>query len=308
MSYPKITVFMPVYNAEKYLREAIESILCQTYRDFEFLIINDASTDSSREIILSCTDPRIKLVDNNKNLGIPGTRNRGIEIASGDYIAFMDADDVSFPQRLEKQLQFLEKNQGAGVVASWVERIREDGSSIGPWRADRKNNTTEEIYYTLNFKNCIANSSALINRELILKEGGYRKDFHRAEDYELWLRLSRATRISKRKEVLVKWRESKSVAKDEVHKSYVEKLYIENFYELLSNGATEEILLFIKNFKGKNAPAKFSKILKIFNQINNKIINSADSTLLDIKKLKKIYKIRKSHFIFNLVKRNYLGL
>src|SRR3990170_6306785 len=103
---PEITVLMSVYNGERFLREAIESILNQTYRDFEFLIINDGSTDSSREIILSYNDPRIRLIDNELNIGLTRSLNKGLRLARGKYIARQDADDISFRKRLEKQVAF----------------------------------------------------------------------------------------------------------------------------------------------------------------------------------------------------------
>ena len=104
---PEVTVLMSVFNGEKYLRESIDSILNQTFSDFEFLIINDGSTDSSRKIILSYDDSRIILVDNNENSGLSKSLNIGIHRGQGEYIARQDADDVSHPKRLEKELQFL---------------------------------------------------------------------------------------------------------------------------------------------------------------------------------------------------------
>src|SRR5215472_9201923 len=102
---------MPVYNGEKHLREAIDSILSQTFRDFEFLIINDGSTDGSVEIIASYRDPRILLVHNEKNLGLIATLNRGMDLARGEYITRMDCDDISLPRRLEKQVAFMERKR-----------------------------------------------------------------------------------------------------------------------------------------------------------------------------------------------------
>ncbi|MBN2301281.1 MAG: glycosyltransferase family 2 protein, partial [Lentisphaerae bacterium] len=99
MPVPKITVLMAVYNGERYVREAINSILGQTFADFEFLIINDGSTDHSRELISSYHDPRLRLIDNDHNLGLTKSLNRGIAAARGEYLARMDADDVSVPER-----------------------------------------------------------------------------------------------------------------------------------------------------------------------------------------------------------------
>ena len=115
---PLISVLMPVYNSEKYVAEAIESILCQTYKDFEFIIINDASTDSSLKIIAKYAkqDKRIKLINNKKNVKISASLNKGLSIAKGKYIARMDSDDISLPSRFELQTKFLADNPAVGIV------------------------------------------------------------------------------------------------------------------------------------------------------------------------------------------------
>ena len=115
---PRVTVLMAVYNGERFLAEAVASILDQTFRDFEFLIVNDGSTDRSREIILSFGDPRIRLVDNPENIGLTRSLNRGLELAKGGLIARQDADDISLPERLEREIGFLDGNPKAAIVGS----------------------------------------------------------------------------------------------------------------------------------------------------------------------------------------------
>lgn len=107
---PSVTILMPVYNGERFLRQTIESILNQTFTDFEYLIIDDASTDTSRDIIRCFNDPRIRLVENVKNDGLIKTLNRGLALAQGEYIARQDQDDISHPTRIEKQFAFLNDN------------------------------------------------------------------------------------------------------------------------------------------------------------------------------------------------------
>ena len=119
-SSPIVTVLMPVYNAEKYLAEAINSILNQTFTNYELLIINDGSTDKSEEIILKYSDKRIRYIKNDKNIRLVATLNKGIELAKGKYIARMDADDISVPTRLEKQITLLENNEDIGVCGSFL--------------------------------------------------------------------------------------------------------------------------------------------------------------------------------------------
>ena len=119
---PKITVVMPVYNGEKYLDTAIKSILNQTFTNFEFVIVDDASTDSSARIINSYKDKRIKLIQNNVNLGIPTTRNKCLQESSGEYIAVLDCDDYAYPSRLAEQFEFMENNPdfGGRIVSSFI--------------------------------------------------------------------------------------------------------------------------------------------------------------------------------------------
>ena len=114
-SVPGVSVVMPAYNAAKYIKEAIDSILAQTYRDFEFIIVNDGSTDNTKEIILSYSDPRIVYIENEQNSGICVTLNKGLDAAKGRYIVRMDSDDIALPQRLEVQVRYMDANPVVGV-------------------------------------------------------------------------------------------------------------------------------------------------------------------------------------------------
>src|SRR4030067_740036 len=119
---PKVTVLMPVYNGEKYLKEAIDSVLAQTLKDFEFLIINDCSTDKTQEILESYRDTRIRLF-RQSNKGLTRSLNKGIQLSRGEYVARMDADDIALPERLEKQVTFFEKRPEIGVVGSFHSEV-----------------------------------------------------------------------------------------------------------------------------------------------------------------------------------------
>ena len=123
---PKVSVLMPVYNTkEEYLREAIESILNQTFRDFEFLIIDDGSTNGAQAVIKSYQDERIRFVQNETNLGIFKTRNKLCAMARGEYVATFDSDDISLPTRLEKEVAYLDEHPDVSVVGAWYERFPE---------------------------------------------------------------------------------------------------------------------------------------------------------------------------------------
>ena len=125
MAAPRVSVFMPVYNAGKDLAEAIQSILDQTYRDFEFVIVNDGSTDTSLQTLQQYTDPRIRLINNDGNKGLIASLNIGLETCQGEYIVRMDQDDISLPQRIEKQVQFLDEHPEYGLAGSWFEDFGE---------------------------------------------------------------------------------------------------------------------------------------------------------------------------------------
>lgn len=201
---PSITVLMSVYNSEAYLQEAIESILNQSFPDFEFLIVNDASIDRSRQIILSYQDPRIRLIDNPENLGLTKSLNKGLALAEGQYIARMDADDISHPQRLAKQLAYMEQNENVDVVGSWGWIVDDKGIVWGDLRPYVE---FEDIFVQLFFSNCMIHSSTFFRKEVIMRLGGYDTAFVRAQDYGLWVKIiSNLGKITNIPEYLVKYR------------------------------------------------------------------------------------------------------
>lgn len=182
-----ISVIMPVYNAEKYLAKAISSVLQQTFRDFELIIINDGSTDNSLDIIKSFNDPRIKLISR-ENRGIVSTLNEGLEIAKGKYVARMDGDDICEPNRFDEQYNFLETHPKIGVVVSTVELIDENDESLSIiWPEDREAITEKQIRENMPKNNCIAHPAIMI-RSKIIKKYKYHNQKN-GEDYDLWLRI-----------------------------------------------------------------------------------------------------------------------
>ena len=130
MSKPLVSVVIPVYNSEKYLQLAIDSILSQTYTNLELILMNDVSTDSSKEICLSNKDPRVLYFENEKNLGIALTRNAGFSKAKGKYIAILDNDDISLPERLERQVEFLENHPDYGMCGTFYSVIDGEGKQV----------------------------------------------------------------------------------------------------------------------------------------------------------------------------------
>jgi len=196
---PLVTVLMPVYNAERFLREAIDSILQQTLSYFEFLIIDDGSTDNSVAIIKSYGDARIRFIQNEKNLGISATLNRGLELASCELIARMDADDISYPERLQKQYNFFETNKDVALLSTWAREVSETGEPVytARWRQPF-------FYYNLTFECWIYHPTVMYRRSAVLDVGAYSTPY--SEDYDLWWRLSRKYKIDNLSEVLVDYR------------------------------------------------------------------------------------------------------
>lgn len=199
---PRISVIMAACNAEKYISEAIESILNQDFKDFELIIINDGSTDNTLRIIKSCIekDKRIILIDNKENIYATKSMNRGIKIARGKYIAIQDADDISLKSRLEKEYNFLEKNKDIFLVSSGAIYIDENGKEIMTFTRQVK---TTEIKRILEKYNCIFHPSIMFRNIGLL----YREKYYSAEDYDFHLGLiSRGYSISILPCPLIKYR------------------------------------------------------------------------------------------------------
>lgn len=187
---PLVTVLMSVYNGQRFLRKSIESILRQTWTDFEFLIVNDGSSDLTREIIVSYRDPRIRLVDNPGNIGLTKSLNRGLALATSPFIARQDHDDVSHPNRLETQVKFLQSNSAVALVGTQVRIIDEHGRVYHPPGWERAL-THGAIRFQLMFDSAFIHGSVLFRRDLIWNElGGYDERFLTAEDFELWSRVA----------------------------------------------------------------------------------------------------------------------
>lgn len=202
---PKISVLLPVYNGEKYIETAIKSILDQSLSDFELIIINDGSTDNTSTLLqeYAIIDSRIKVITNDCNKGIVHSLNSGLAISCGEYIARQDADDISFDERLEKQMSCMDDHDDVGVLGTWSESIDNDGvTSI----ISRPPAQSFLIKWSLLFGNCMIHSSVLIRRSILKQLGGYDEKQIFAEDYDLWSRVSFEYRLLNLPEILVKHR------------------------------------------------------------------------------------------------------
>lgn len=200
---PKVSVIMATFNGEKHVCECIDSILSQTLEDFEFIIVDDASTDNTKNLLraYASKDSRIRIITNTKNKERAASRNRGIAEARSSFIAVVDDDDVSFPHRLQIQYDFMQKNRDIGVCGAHIQ-IYETGQHV--------------LYYTKNdilrayllFNCCVAHPVVMYRRDVVLRVGGYNESMSQAEDYELWakLLLEGSIRFANVPEILLRYR------------------------------------------------------------------------------------------------------
>ena len=201
---PIVSVVMPVYNGAAYLREALDSILAQTYKDFEFIIVDDGSTDASPDILreYASQDLRIRIVSQ-RNQGVPVALNAGLSIATGRYVARMDADDISFPERLEKQVRYLDVHPEVAVLGTQVINIDANGHQVkyqvrmpcDPLKVACRMVSLWSMYHP----------SVMFRKDVILSLGGYR-DIEGGEDLDLWLRVSAKAHLANLQELLFKYR------------------------------------------------------------------------------------------------------
>lgn len=182
---PTVSVVMGVYNGERYLREAVESVLGQTFGDFEFIIIDDGSSDRTAGVLREYSDPRMRTIANERNEGLTRCLIKGCELARGKYIARMDADDISYPERFAKQVEFLDEHPDYAVVGTRCRLLDNMGTTRG---ASDYCTTDEEIRQDIRRRSPFAHGATMFRREYINDCGGYREPFRYAQDYDLWLR------------------------------------------------------------------------------------------------------------------------
>ena len=189
-----ISVVMSVYNGEEFLRESINSILTQTYKNFEFIIINDGSTDNTRSILDSISDSRVKVIHLNENKGVAIARNTGVDMSKGSWIAVQDADDISFPTRLEEQVNYIITHPEIVAVGSHIECVegKEKTSNYVTHGIENFHNSfqTSEQLKNERFRSCpLAHGSTAFSKEAFLKAGRYDPQYRILQDYDLWMRM-----------------------------------------------------------------------------------------------------------------------
>jgi hypothetical protein len=258
---PKISVILPVYNAQAYLRESIQSILSQSLNDFELIIINDGSTDQSLEIIQSFTDDRIKLI-NQSNAGLPISLNRAIAIAKGQYLARQDADDISLPTRLTEQASYLDGHPTCALLGSWAEIFLDNTPTDRALQHPYENG---DIQLKLLFFNCFVHSSVMIRKSALAKSGLYPEEREKfpPEDYDLWLRIAKDFEVANIPKALLQYRElpnSISRTKLQIMQDRAELMSLHAIKDILGSTFVDaDIADLIKGMTSQTLPANQSK-------------------------------------------------
>ncbi|MEM0575269.1 glycosyltransferase family 2 protein [Flavobacterium polysaccharolyticum] len=293
---PKVTVLMPVYNCELYIKEAIDSILNQTFTDFEFLIIDDASTDKTVSIVKEYNDCRIELIEKPVNTGYTNSLNYGLKVAKGEYIARMDGDDISLPNRFEKQIAFLDANPEVVLCGTAVKVIDSD-------RVIRYPEFNDYIKLEFLSQNCIVHPSVMIRKSILdFYSISYDTNKEPAEDYNLWVKLLNYGNLYNIQEVLLYYRVHSSQVSQKRFNLQVESS-IETQLELLDfihNGKDESLSSLLNKIFRNN---KYSyKDIMFFNQLKKDLLLANKSEFFEPNGFEKYliqteYKIINSYFI-----------
>ena len=248
-----ISAVMSVYNGEKYLEEAINSILSQTYTKFEFIIINDGSTDNTHKILdrYQQKDKRIKIINNKINKGLIYSLNKGFEIANGKYIARMDADDIAEKNRFKEQVEFLENNKNIVMCSTYIKVFRNNLKFIT--KTFKTDTEYKNIKVKLLFRNYIAHPTIMIRKEIIDKYNlRYREEDKGMEDYGLWLNLSSREKLVTIPIPLLKYRflsnsiSSKVLKNTDKYKEILKKIFTRELKYIFSNLSEKDLDIHIE--------------------------------------------------------------
>jgi len=289
----KVTVLMTVYNGGKYLPQAIKSVLDQTHKDFEFLIINDCSTDNTLEMIKSFDDERIVIHNNEVNKGQTRSLNIGFNIAKGDYVAFIDADDVAFESWIEEQVKFLKNNEGCDALSSGLVTI-DPGNNIK--KIYMSPEERDDIILKALIKAPINHGSAFVRREAVLSLGGYNERHNIAADYNMWIRFIRNNfKMSSNDKVLMAIRmhdESASkLSEGDEYESEVSEIMRDHikFISSFDISDNDAVLLYRAHYsEGTLTDVEFRDALCIHSKIYEHINSSMNLDEMSMKNWKKI--------------------
>ena len=296
MNKPKVSVIMAAYNSGQYIEESILSILNQTLKDLELIIVDDCSTDETQKIIQKYNqlDERVITIRNNINSGIAVSRNNGIRLAKANYIAVMDSDDMAFPDKLQIQYDFLEQEPYVGAVASGTQIIDENGTFIKN-RIGLTN--SDEIKFRILLKNPYINSSVLFRKKLFEEIGGYSKEYEYSEDYGFYSFLSAKYKLASIPKILTKYRQNSQASVTLGSKS--RKIQIENSLKISSRNINQYMPLETENVRilvsaVNQWPVSLNGVLKSVNIYKNLMRRYISAEKLNEEQKKRVTKIYKN--------------
>jgi glycosyltransferase involved in cell wall biosynthesis len=293
MQNPKVSVLMSVYNGESHLGEAVESILNQTFTDFEFIIVDDRSTDSTWSILseYAARDKRIVLQQNKNNIGLAKSLNKGLAIARGEYIARQDADDISLSVRFANQVEYLDKNIEIGVLGTEVELIDDRGRPILDFSPPFLPTTPGMVRWALFFRCCLHHPTVMVRRRVYNNFGGYDPGCPHAEDYELWLRLAVAKiKICNVQQKLVRLRKhSGSVTNvhEKVHRRNADNAVRGALAAHLGKDVSLELVRMMRNQSLINSADDALSTAELINELYDFIVKLQDVSLFEMQQIRK---------------------
>ncbi len=303
-----ITVLMPVYNAEKYILEAVNSILNQTHQDFILMVINDGCTDGTMEIIEAIDDPRIQIIHNEQNLKLIATLNKGLSLIETEFVARMDADDFSFPERLEVQLAFMRANPDVGACGTWYDNILADGSERS---GGRYLPTHEEIKFKNLYQLHIIHGTTMM-RMSVIRENELKFDasFPHAEDYDFFTRMAQVSKLYNIQKPLYKIRhhvESVSKKFSDIQESGSNKVKRSLFKQIGVKVSDEDLYLYREFMHQNYSVLKTTDRKRILELLSNLIELNKQSNYLPYEYLRKELATRVLH-MFNQLANSGKGL
>lgn len=302
---PLVSVVLPVFNAENTLKKSIESILNQDFKDFELIILLDGSTDASKEIALSNSDPRIRVIES-PNIGLVEILNLGIKHSRGKYVARQDADDISIRSRLGTQVVYMEAQPDLGMIGTWAEIFSDKSKDI---EYHRHPVSPCALSLFLLFDNPFVHSSVMIKKSLLMEVGLYKEEFSNnpPEDYDLWISIENLSKVANIPKILIKYRDSPlgiSKKNKELIKKNILKISSKNLHNKFQDYLTliqcQKLSLLYHNPEIKNfGIGELWMIQKFIWLIYKKrLIKNKESALIAFKIIKKMIK----NFIYNVIK------
>jgi len=270
MKRPLVSVVMPAYNAEKYIAEAIKSILAQSFKNFELLIVDDSSTDDTWKVakLYEAIDRRIVLLSNTRNLKSSRTMNRAFKLCKGRYIAVMDNDDYSYPNRIKKQFNFMEKHKKIGALGGTIKIVKENCSYIGMRKYYQKDSEIRKHIFRFS---PIAHPSVMFRKSVLDKVGYYNPKYAPADDYELYFRIGAISEFGNLPEVLLTYRaRTSSITNVSTKLMQLNTIKVRRLYDGKSGyrmNATDKIITVVQCFAIYLMPRKI--LLWAFNKLRN---------------------------------------